>query len=92
MKQLGLNYMQDQLISWRGTQGGTGIPEGTEDMPGKSLNEWNCTQEGDFSLADELTGKQRRESLQNQSGKRKTGRRRKKSRKMDHVYAQKSED
>ena len=42
-------------------------------MPGKSLNEWNCTQEGDFSLADELTGKQRRESLQNQSGKRKTG-------------------
>jgi len=38
-------------------------------MPGKSLNEWNCTQEGDFSLADELTGKQRRESLQNQSGK-----------------------
>jgi hypothetical protein len=39
-------------------------------MPGKSLNEWNCTQEGDFSLADELTGKQRREALQNQSGKR----------------------
>jgi len=38
-------------------------------MPGKSLNEWNCTQEGDFSLADELTGKQRCESLQNQSGK-----------------------
>jgi hypothetical protein len=38
-------------------------------MPGKSLNEWNCTQEGDFSLADELTGKQRRESLQNKSGK-----------------------
>jgi len=38
-------------------------------MPGKSLNEWNCTQEGDFSLADELTGKQRRETLQNQSGK-----------------------
>jgi hypothetical protein len=35
-------------------------------MPGKSLNEWNCTQEGDFSLADELTGKQRRESLQNE--------------------------
>jgi len=38
-------------------------------MPGKSLNEWNCTLEGDFSLADELTGKQRRESLQNKSGK-----------------------
>ncbi|MCX6250596.1 MAG: hypothetical protein NTX61_07585 [Bacteroidetes bacterium] len=34
-------------------------------MPGKFLNEWNCTQEGDFSLADELTGKQSRESLQN---------------------------
>jgi len=32
-------------------------------MPGKSLNEWNCTQEGDFSLADELTGTQRREGL-----------------------------
>jgi len=32
-------------------------------MPGKSLNEWNCTQEGDFSLADELTGKQRRDTL-----------------------------
>jgi len=31
------------------------------------------TLEGDFSLADELTGKQSRESLQNQSGKRKTG-------------------
>jgi len=27
------------------------------------------TLEGDFSLADELTGKQSRESLQNQSGK-----------------------
>jgi len=38
-------------------------------MPGKSLNEWNCTQEGAFSLADELAGKQRRESLQNKSGK-----------------------
>jgi hypothetical protein len=25
-------------------------------MPGKSLNEWNCTLEGDFSLADELPG------------------------------------
>jgi hypothetical protein len=35
-------------------------------MPGKSLNEWYCTQEGDFSLADELTGKQRRDTLQNQ--------------------------
>jgi len=33
-------------------------------MPGKSLNEWNCTQEGDFSLADELTGKQGHEALQ----------------------------
>jgi hypothetical protein len=33
-------------------------------MPGKSLNEWNCTQEGDFSLADELTGKQSRVILQ----------------------------
>jgi len=41
-------------------------------MPGKSLNEWNCTQEGDFSLANELTGKQSREALQNQCGKRKT--------------------
>jgi hypothetical protein len=38
-------------------------------MPGKSLNEWNCTQEGDFSLADELTGKQRCESLQTNPGK-----------------------
>jgi len=38
-------------------------------MPGKSLNEWNCTQEGAFSLADELTGKQRREALQKQSEK-----------------------
>jgi len=56
---------------WRGTQGGTGIPESIEDMPGKSLNEWNCTQEGDFSLADELTGEQRRESLQIKSEKRK---------------------
>ena len=65
--------MQVSLRSRRGTQGGTGIPEHREDMPGKSLNEWNCTQEGAFSLADELTGKQRRESLQNQSGKRKTG-------------------
>ena len=36
--------MQDQLSSWKGTQGGTGIPEGTEDMPGKSLNEWNFYQ------------------------------------------------
>jgi len=41
-------------------------------MPGKSLNEWNCSLEGDFSLADELTGKQSHEALQNQSGKRKT--------------------
>jgi len=41
-------------------------------MLGKSLNEWNCTLEGDFSLADELTGKQRREALQNQSRKRKS--------------------
>jgi len=39
-------------------------------MPGKSLNEWNCTQEGDFSLADELTGKQRLDALQNPSAKR----------------------
>jgi len=38
-------------------------------MPGKSLNEWNCTLEGFFSLADELTGKQRHEALKNQSGK-----------------------
>jgi len=32
-------------MSWRGTQGGTGIQECNEDMPGKSLNEgtelWN---------------------------------------------------
>ena len=40
-------------------------------MPGKSLNEWNWTLDGDFSLADELTGKQRRESLQNKTGVRK---------------------
>ena len=65
--------MQVQIRPWRGTQGGTGIPEWHEDMPGKSLNEWNCTQEGAFSLADELTGKQRRESLQNKYGKRKSG-------------------
>ena len=40
-----------------------------QDMPGKSLNEWNCTLEGDFSLADELTGKQRREALKTNQGK-----------------------
>jgi len=33
--------MHAQLRLWRGTQGGTGIPESNEDMPGKSLNEWN---------------------------------------------------
>jgi hypothetical protein len=40
-------------------------------MPGKSLNEWHCTLKGDFSLADELTGKQRSKALQKKSGKRK---------------------
>ena len=29
--------------SWRGSQGGTGIPESSEDMPGKSLNEGTVT-------------------------------------------------
>jgi hypothetical protein len=48
--------------------------EHLQDMPGKFLNEWNCTQEGDFSLADELTGRQRRESLQNQIRERKSRR------------------
>jgi len=38
-------------------------------MLGKSLNEWNCTLEGDFSLADELTGKQRRDTLKTKTGK-----------------------
>jgi len=33
--------MQALLMAWRGTQGGTGIPEQSEDMPGKSLNEWS---------------------------------------------------
>ncbi len=34
-----------QVISeaWRGSQGGTGIPERSEDMPGKSLNEGTVT-------------------------------------------------
>ena len=31
--------MQVTSASWRGSQGGTGIPEHSEDMPGKSLNE-----------------------------------------------------
>jgi hypothetical protein len=31
--------MQMSFSLWRGTQGGTGIPESNEDMPGKSLNE-----------------------------------------------------
>ena len=61
-------------------------------MPGKSLNEWNCTQEGDFSLADELTGKQRRESLQNQSVKRDAEGKVFRSGKIVLVDAQKSED
>ena len=39
--------MQDQLSSWRGTQGGTGIPESIEDMPGKSFTDL----ERDNSLA-----------------------------------------
>jgi len=38
---LRLIYMQVRTRPWRGTQGGTGIPERGEDMPGKSLNEWN---------------------------------------------------
>jgi hypothetical protein len=61
-------------------------------MPGKSLNEWNCTQEGDFSLAYELAGKQRCESLQNQYGKRKTEVEEIRSGKIDLVGVQKSED
>ena len=40
--------MQVISAAWRGSQGGTGIPEHREDMPGKSLNEetdtWNGTQ------------------------------------------------
>jgi len=43
--------MQVEIRHWRGTQVGTGIPESNEDMPGKFLNEWNCTLEGAFSLA-----------------------------------------
>ena len=31
--------MQVISAAWRGSQGGTGIPEHSEDMPGKSLNE-----------------------------------------------------
>jgi len=56
------------------------------------LNEWNRTQEGDFSLADELTGKQRRESLQNQSRKRKSEGEAVRSGKIVLVDPQKSED
>ena len=35
--------MQVTSASWRGNQGGTGIPECSEDMPGKSLNEGTDT-------------------------------------------------
>ena len=35
--------MQVTSASWRGSQGGTGIPECSEDMPGKSLNEGTDT-------------------------------------------------
>jgi len=51
-----------------------------------------ATLEGDFSLAWELTGNQRRESLQNQSGNRKADGPEKRSGKIVLVNAQKSED
>ena len=38
--------MQVTSASWRGSQGGTGIPENSEDMPGKSLNEVTVTRSG----------------------------------------------
>jgi len=37
------NYMQVISGECRGSQGGTGIPEHSEDMPGKSLNEGTVT-------------------------------------------------
>jgi len=49
-----------------------------------------ATQEGDFSLADELTGKQRRESLQT-NGKEKQEVKEISSGKMDLFYALKYE-
>jgi len=35
--------MQVFSAAWRGSQRGTGIPEHSEDMPGKSLNEGSGT-------------------------------------------------
>jgi hypothetical protein len=37
------NYRQVKSAAWRGSQGGTGIPESSEDMLGKSLNEGTVT-------------------------------------------------
>jgi len=37
------NYMQVNSAAQRGSQRGTGIPEGSEDMPGKSLIEQRGT-------------------------------------------------
>ena len=44
--------MQVYLVIGRGCKGGIGIHEDTEDMPGKSLNEWNYIPERANSLAD----------------------------------------
>jgi len=38
--------MQVISAAWRGSQGGTGIPDHREDMPGKSLNEGTDTWNG----------------------------------------------
>jgi len=35
--------MQVISAAWKGTQGGTGMPDRSEDMPGKSLNEQRGT-------------------------------------------------
>jgi hypothetical protein len=37
------NYMQVTSAAWKGSQRGTGIPDSSEDMPGKSLNEQRGT-------------------------------------------------
>ena len=43
--------MRGSVWQGKGIQGGTGIPERSEDMPGKSLYGRSCTLDGQTTLA-----------------------------------------